>query len=56
MPSRQQRGPDPATFSTEPIPAEAAGAQLLGLDGSQHTLTELWRERPVVLVFLRHFG
>lgn len=56
MPSWQQRGTDPATSSTEPIPAEAARAQLLDLDGSEHTLTELWRDRPVVLVFLRHFG
>jgi hypothetical protein len=25
-------------------------------DGSHHRLGDLWRDRPVVLVFLRHFG
>ena len=24
--------------------------------GTRHRLGDLWRERPVVLVFLRHFG
>ena len=24
--------------------------------GGRHRLEELWRERPVVLVFIRHFG
>ena len=26
------------------------------IDGARHALGELWRDRPVVLVFLRHFG
>jgi hypothetical protein len=25
-------------------------------DGTTHRLGELWRDHPVVLVFLRHFG
>jgi peroxiredoxin len=25
-------------------------------DGTEHRLGDLWAERPVVLVFLRHFG
>jgi len=24
--------------------------------GAQHRLGDLWRDQPVVLVFLRHFG
>jgi len=29
---------------------------LLDVDGSPHRLGDLWATRPVVLVFLRHFG
>ena len=29
---------------------------LAGVDGADHRLGDLWRERPVVLIFLRHFG
>jgi hypothetical protein len=29
---------------------------LAGADGAEHRLGDLWRERSVVLVFLRHFG
>jgi hypothetical protein len=29
---------------------------LAGADGSRHRLGDLWRDRPIVLVFLRHFG
>ena len=25
-------------------------------NGGQHRLGELWADRPVILVFLRHFG
>ena len=35
---------------------EAAAAVILDLAGGGHRLDELWAERPVVLVFLRHFG
>ena len=38
------------------IPEEAAGALIRDLEGREHELRELWAERPVVLVFLRHFG
>jgi len=29
---------------------------LPGVDGAVHRLGDLWRDRPIVLVFLRHFG
>jgi hypothetical protein len=29
---------------------------LPGADGTAHRLADCWAERPVVLVFLRHFG
>lgn len=34
----------------------AAHAVIRDLDGREHELEALWAERPVVLVFLRHFG
>jgi hypothetical protein len=35
----------------------ALGAlSLLDADGAAHRLGDLWRDRPIVLVFLRHFG
>jgi hypothetical protein len=30
--------------------------ELTGADGGRHRLGELWADRPVILVFLRHFG
>lgn len=30
--------------------------EIYGDDGETVRLGELWRERPVVLVFVRHFG
>jgi len=33
-----------------------AGIELEGWDGSRALLGTTWRERPVVLVFIRHFG
>jgi len=30
--------------------------ELAGADGSAHRLGEYWADRPVILVFLRHFG
>ena len=41
---------------SEKVPADAAGAKLRDLDGNELDLQSLWAERPVVLVFLRHFG
>ena len=38
------------------VPEEAARAVVRDLEGGEHTLASLWSERPVVLVFLRHFG
>jgi hypothetical protein len=29
---------------------------LAGPDGKEYRLGDLWADRPVVLVFLRHFG
>jgi hypothetical protein len=33
-----------------------ANLTLPGADGEAHRLGDYWAERPVVLVFLRHFG
>jgi hypothetical protein len=30
--------------------------ELPGADGGRHRLGDYWVERPVILVFLRHFG
>jgi hypothetical protein len=29
---------------------------LVDAGGSSHRLGDLWRDRPIVVVFLRHFG
>jgi len=29
---------------------------LIDSTGASHRLGDLWRDRPIVLVFLRHFG
>jgi len=42
---------------TRDVDASALGdIELPDADGRVHRLGELWGERPVVLVFLRHFG
>ncbi|HET6812375.1 MAG TPA: hypothetical protein VFH50_15340 [Acidimicrobiales bacterium] len=45
---------------TDTVPAmdlEALQAlELTGADGGAHRLEDLWSHRPVILVFLRHFG
>jgi hypothetical protein len=33
-----------------------SNAKLADATGQQHRLGDLWHDRPVVLVFLRHFG
>lgn len=38
------------------VGAAAAAARVKDLNGDEIALGELWRERTVVLVFLRHFG
>jgi hypothetical protein len=36
--------------------AQLADVKLQDADGVVHRLGDTWRDRPVVLVFLRHFG
>ena len=38
------------------IPASTASLPLQPLDGGPVPFSRLWQERPVVVVFLRHFG
>ena len=38
------------------IGADVAAATVLDLEGEAHRLDEMWKDGPVVLVFLRHFG
>jgi hypothetical protein len=33
-----------------------AQVELVGADGGKYRLGDFWAERPVILVFLRHFG
>jgi hypothetical protein len=33
-----------------------ADIKLPDADGAMHRLGDTWRDRPIVLVFLRHFG
>ena len=40
----------------EPVPAAFAQARVVDLDGATHPLADAWRDRPAVLIFLRHFG
>jgi hypothetical protein len=40
----------------EVVGPAAAAAEVEDLDGRKVRLDSLWRERPVALVFLRHFG
>lgn len=38
------------------VSPQAASAVIRDLDGNEVALQELWRDRPVVLAFVRHFG
>jgi hypothetical protein len=38
------------------ISTRLAGIELASWDGAKTSLGETWRDRPVVLVFIRHFG
>lgn len=38
------------------LPAELAPITLIDADDNEYPLGELWAERPVVLIHLRHFG
>jgi hypothetical protein len=53
MPKRRAADAEPAG---DRIPEAAAHARIRDLEGGEHELRELWAERPVVLVFVRHFG
>jgi len=33
-----------------------ADVELAGADGGRHRLGDFWADRPVIVVFLRHFG
>jgi len=33
-----------------------AQVELVGADGDRHRLGDFWADRPVILIFLRHFG
>ncbi len=49
----------PAATAAEvgaPVPAAIAAAQVLDSDGVSRPLAEAWRERPAILIFLRHYG
>ncbi|MDH4205480.1 MAG: hypothetical protein OEV45_08125 [Desulfobacteraceae bacterium] len=35
---------------------KAADAEVTFSDGTDHRLSGLWKKRPLLLVFLRHFG
>jgi hypothetical protein len=55
--SRRPVGKTPGLRHNSSVDLSALGAiSLPGADGAEHRLGELWRERSVVLVFLRHFG
>jgi len=36
--------------------AALSATSLVDATGTPHRLGDLWRDRPIVLVFLRHFG
>lgn len=37
-------------------PDALADVQLLDVEGKSHRLGDLWKERPALLLFVRHFG
>lgn len=48
--------PYPVLEGLPVVPDSAAASTLLDLEGRAVLLGDLWRERPVVLAFVRHFG
>ncbi|HEY7956370.1 MAG TPA: hypothetical protein VII38_13800 [Polyangia bacterium] len=40
----------------EYAPDALADAQLLDVEGQPHRLGDLWKSRPALLMFVRHFG
>jgi len=41
---------------SEQVPAALAQVEILDGDGRPHQMSELWRDRPAVIHFVRHFG
>ena len=37
-------------------PDALASAEVVDENGHTHTVAELWRDRPAVILFVRHFG
>jgi len=46
----------PAPAPDERVPPALAGAEVLSTHGERVRLADTWREGPVVLAFVRHFG
>jgi hypothetical protein len=42
--------------ATETMDVDLGEAPILDLEGRAHPLSSLWRDRTVVLSFVRHFG
>jgi hypothetical protein len=38
------------------VATQLAGIEVLDPEGRPSALGQMWRDRPVVLVFIRHFG
>jgi len=38
------------------VPSELADTVVLDTEGKKYRLGDSWKTRPVVLVFIRHFG
>lgn len=38
------------------VPEALANAEVLDIEGRPHRLGDLWKERPALLLFVRHFG
>jgi hypothetical protein len=41
---------------TQTVPAALAACEVTDEDGKNVRLESLWRDKPVVLVWVRHFG
>ncbi len=52
--SRRRRGP--RSYAGAVDLDALAETKLADADGVMHRLGDTWRDRPIVLVFLRHFG
>jgi|RhiMethySRZTD1v2_1073278.scaffolds.fasta_scaffold190354_3 hypothetical protein len=43
-------------MSMETVPPELAACELTDENGAKVRLGDLWRDHPIVLAFVRHFG